>query len=169
VPPGSFFDAAEGGQLVVARCVACAVYAEPGEVCCPACGSDLQWAPASGAGTVYAYAVVHQVFHPSLAGDVPYTVALVELAEGPRMITRLVGFYTVRPRIGAPVQVTFHHVGTAVSRSCGEAEDGEGAVDVAAGPAGGFGDVGAPGEAEGADGEVAEGGHDSGSGPGADL
>jgi hypothetical protein len=44
---------------------------------------------------------------------------------------------------------------TAVSRSCGEAKDGEGAVDVATGPAGGFGDVGASGQAQGADGEVA--------------
>lgn len=109
--PESFFDAAEHGRLLLARCVACAGYAEPGELSCPACGSDLQWAPASGTGTVYAYAVVHQVFHPSLAGDVPYMVALVELAEGPRLITRLVGFGTTRPRIGAPVQVTFQHVG----------------------------------------------------------
>jgi uncharacterized OB-fold protein len=61
--------------------------------------------------TVFSYAVVHQVFDPALAGDVPYAVALVDLAEGPRLVTRLVGVDTVRPSVGAPVRVTFTRLG----------------------------------------------------------
>jgi uncharacterized OB-fold protein len=106
-----FFAAAERGELVLPRCLACGRYAGPGADPCPNCGGDLDWVPASGIGTVFSYAVVHQVFDPSLAGDVPYVVALVELAEGPRLITRLVGFDTVRPSVGAPVRVAFARLG----------------------------------------------------------
>jgi uncharacterized OB-fold protein len=86
--------------------------AEPGPERCPDCGGRL--AAVSGAGTVYAYAVVHQVFRPDLAGDVPYVVALVDLSEGPRVVTRLVEFDPVRLRVGAPVRVVFRHVGSRV-------------------------------------------------------
>jgi uncharacterized OB-fold protein len=106
-----FLAAAERGELLVMRCVTCAGYAEPGAPSCPACGGTLEWVPASGDGTVFSYAVVHQVFDPSLAGQVPYVVALVELAEGPRLVTRLVGFETVQPSVGAPVRVAFHLIG----------------------------------------------------------
>src|SRR5215467_3710418 len=57
---------------------------------------------------------------------------------------------------------------TAVSRSLDEAEDSEGPVHGAAGPSGGFGDVSAPGQAQGADGQVAQGRHDPWPGPGSD-
>jgi uncharacterized protein len=102
-----FFDAAARGELVVPRCVACGRYTEPGADVCPVCGEALIWAAASGDGVVFSYAVVHQVFDPALAGDVPYVIALVDLAEGPRLVTRLVGLDTARPSVGAPVRVTF--------------------------------------------------------------
>jgi hypothetical protein len=54
---------------------------------------------------------VHQAFDPSLAGDVPYLVALVDLAEGPRLVTRLIGFGTARPRVSQPVRVAFAVIG----------------------------------------------------------
>jgi uncharacterized OB-fold protein len=102
-----FFAAAERGELVLPRCAACARFAQPGAEACPDCGAPLHWTPAGGAGTVYSYAVVHQVFDPSLAGEVPYVVGLVELAEGPRVVTRLVGFDRAALRVGAAVRVAF--------------------------------------------------------------
>ncbi len=47
--------------------------------------------------------MVHQVFDPAFAGYVPYVVALVDLAEGPRLVTRLVGVDTVRRERWLPV------------------------------------------------------------------
>jgi uncharacterized OB-fold protein len=111
VRPDAFLAAAHRGLFVLPRCTACAGYTEPGQPCCSSCGGELDWVPASGAGTVFSYAVVHQVFDPSLAGEVPYVVAIVELAEGPRMVTRLIGFDAVGPSVGAPVQVAFQLFG----------------------------------------------------------
>jgi uncharacterized OB-fold protein len=57
---------------------------------CPYCshiGHDV--VEASGEGTVYSWIVVHRAFHPAFAGDVPYTVAMVDLAEGPRVVAWL--------------------------------------------------------------------------------
>ena len=107
----SYLEHAARGELALPRCVRCGQYCEPGVPACPSCAADLAWVPVSGNATVYSYAVVHQVFRPEFAADVPYVVALVELAEGPRLITRLVGFGAVRPSVGAPVRVAFRQVG----------------------------------------------------------
>jgi uncharacterized OB-fold protein len=80
---------------------------------CPVCSGDLQWSAARGDGTIYAFTTVHQVFAPSLTGDVPCLVALVDLVEGPRLVTRLVGL-DAPPRIGDRVRVDFQRVGDQV-------------------------------------------------------
>jgi uncharacterized OB-fold protein len=110
----SFLDSAARGELVLPQCVHCGRYASPGVPACPSCSGSVDWVRVSGLGTVFSYAVVHQVFHPDLATDVPYVVALVELAEGPRLVTRLVGFDPVRPAVGAPVRVAFERIGTRI-------------------------------------------------------
>jgi uncharacterized OB-fold protein len=107
----SFLTGAERGELRLPRCDTCAAFAEPGAPSCPLCGGALGPTTASGDGTIFSYAVVHQVFSPEFAGDVPYVVGLVELAEGPRLITRLVGFDAVPPAVGAPVRVAFQRFG----------------------------------------------------------
>jgi uncharacterized OB-fold protein len=57
---------------------------------CPECHSfDFEWAPCSGRGTVYSYTVVHHQTHPAF--PVPYTMLLVELEEGPRLMAQLRG------------------------------------------------------------------------------
>ena len=62
-------------------------------------------------GTVYAYAVVHQVFRHELATDVPYVVALVDLDDGSRVVTRLVDFDAERLRVGARVEMARREIG----------------------------------------------------------
>ena len=62
-------------------------------------------------GTVYAYAVVHQVFRSELATDVPYIVALVDLDDGSRVLTRLVDFDAERLRVGARVEMVRRQIG----------------------------------------------------------
>ena len=96
-PPASeltepFWEATRRRELLLQWCGACdAVVHYPREVC-PAClGTDLEWRPASGRGTVYATSVMHKPAHPGLADRVPYTVALVDLEEGARLMTNIVG------------------------------------------------------------------------------
>jgi uncharacterized OB-fold protein len=59
---------------------------------CPACGSrDVEWRRSSGAGKVYTFSIHYRAFHPGWADEVPYVTALVELDEGVRIFSNLVG------------------------------------------------------------------------------
>jgi uncharacterized OB-fold protein len=112
-PHDEYFAFLEKGQFMIQHSPSCGQYVFYPRVAAPGSGAtDLQWVPASGNGTVYATTVMRP--RPP-AG--PYNVALVELAEGPRMMTRVEGLpaeqivigMTVRARIasedGAPLVV----------------------------------------------------------------
>jgi len=59
---------------------------------CTGClDGELQWKVASGRATLYSYSVVRQSYHPFFRNQVPYAVAWVDLEEGPRMLTNIVG------------------------------------------------------------------------------
>ena len=78
---------------------------------CPEClSTGFTWEPVSGNGTVYSFIVVHQVYDPSFKGDVPYNVAVVELKEGPRLLTNVVGIANDQISIGMPVRVIYEDV-----------------------------------------------------------
>jgi uncharacterized OB-fold protein len=68
------------------------------------------WTPVSGRGTVFSYVVYHRVYHPGFAGEVPYTVALVELAEGPRMISNIVGIPPEQVVCDLPVRIVYEDI-----------------------------------------------------------
>lgn len=74
---------------------------------CPRCGAAAAWRAASGAGTVYSYSVVHRAPTKELKDRVPYVLALVDLEEGPRMMTWVTDVEPGDVRIGLPVQVHF--------------------------------------------------------------
>jgi hypothetical protein len=93
VPPASrlsepFWVATRDRRLVVAWCADCGgVLGYPRERC-PSCGgSAIEWRPASGRGRVVAATTVHRNPDPAWAGRAPYTVCLVELTEGPRLLS----------------------------------------------------------------------------------
>jgi uncharacterized OB-fold protein len=71
---------------------------------CAECRSfDFEWAPCSGKGIVYSYTVVQHQTHPAF--PVPYTIVLVGLEEGPRLVAQLRGGAGGRVSIGAEVHV----------------------------------------------------------------
>lgn len=85
-----FWEAAQRRQLVVQRCRACGEHQFYPRPFCLACdATTLEFVSASGQATVYAMTTVHLKVHSDL--DPPYVVAVVELAEGPRLVTRIVG------------------------------------------------------------------------------
>lgn len=78
---------------------------------CPACGSaESEWRPASGHGQIYSFSVMHRPGNPMMAGRVPYVVALVDLEEGARMMTNIVGLEPADVRVGMPVEVTWEEL-----------------------------------------------------------
>ncbi|MEO3388111.1 OB-fold domain-containing protein [Mesorhizobium sp. CAU 1741] len=87
-----FWEAVEKGHLVFQCCRACANAWLPARSECPAClSADTDWRPASGNARLVSWVVYHRAFNASFADRLPYTVAIAELEEGPRMITNIVG------------------------------------------------------------------------------
>lgn len=110
VPDGDtqpFWEGTRLGELRIQRCRACDRFIFYPRSVCPHCMSDeLAWVRASGRGVVYSYTVVHRA-PEEFRHEVPYVVALVDLEEGVRMMTRLVDVDPGEVRIGMPVEVTF--------------------------------------------------------------
>jgi len=77
--------------------------------------TDITWAQASGKGTLYTFALMHQVLHPGFASEVPYNVAEVDLEEGVRVTSTIVGSPNDNLRIGMPLEVTFEAITDEVS------------------------------------------------------
>ncbi len=106
-----FWDATREQRLLLQWCTTCdePVWF-PREVC-PGCrGDTLEWRPASGRGEVYACTVEHRPTMPTPFGDAPYVVAIVELAEGPRLLTNVVGCPPDSVSVGMRVQVTWEEL-----------------------------------------------------------
>jgi uncharacterized protein len=80
------------GRFQFQRCASCGHAWLPPREDCPCCWSrEWQWQDASGLGTVVSWVVFHTAFHEAFEKRLPYNVAVVELAEGPRLITNIVG------------------------------------------------------------------------------
>jgi len=106
-----FWEACRAGRLRLQRCAACAHIRYPISRFCPRClAEEHEWHDVSGRGTVFSYIVFHKAYHPGFKGDLPYNVALVQLEEGPRMYSNIVGTPNDQVRIGDAVEVTFDAV-----------------------------------------------------------
>ncbi|WP_428934819.1 Zn-ribbon domain-containing OB-fold protein [Streptomyces sp. ACT015] len=104
----AYWEAAAGGRLLLRRCGACGrAHHYPREFC-PHCWSeDVTWETASGLATLYTWSVVHRNDLPPFRDRTPYVAAVVDLAEGPRMMTELVGADGDLLRAGARLRVAF--------------------------------------------------------------
>lgn len=100
-----FFEGAKQGKLLVQRCRGCEMLHHPPRAACE-CGS-FEWdtVEASGRGIVYSYVVNHYPQVPAF--DYPLPVGLIELEEGVRIVSDIVGIAPGEIRIGMPVQVEF--------------------------------------------------------------
>lgn len=95
------------GELLYQKCGACGSGQLPPRAQCTHCLSDdVALTPASGRGHIVSWVVYHQAIHQRFKDKVPYNVAIVELEEGARLITNIVGIDNAGLRIGLPVTVT---------------------------------------------------------------
>jgi len=83
-----FWDGAKAGELKLQRCSGCDHVYFPARPFCPACSSrDVNWFTASGRARLYSYVINHRA---PKGFEAPYVIAVVELDEGPRMMTNLI-------------------------------------------------------------------------------
>lgn len=99
-----FWEAQNRHELVFQKCTKCGVVRYIVGPLCPQCLSfEFQWIRSSGRGEIYSYTIVRHQTHPAFA--VPYTVLLVEMEEGPRVIAQLRAPEGAKFDIGTPVRV----------------------------------------------------------------
>jgi uncharacterized OB-fold protein len=106
-----FWEALARHELYFQRCRDCGTKRFYPRPLCPAClSSATEWVRASGRGTVYSFTVTNQNQAPGFREELPYALAIVELAEGPRLMTNIVGWAPDAVRIGMAVEVVFDDV-----------------------------------------------------------
>lgn len=111
-----FWDAAKRHELVLPRCKDCGAWTFPLGPMCQSCWSEnLEWARASGRGVVTTWVVFHRAFDPSFTDDIPYAVVQVELEEGVRYISNLVGVAPNAIKPGMRVEAVFDDVTPEIS------------------------------------------------------
>ena len=103
-----FWDGCAQGRLLLQRCGDCGHLQFYPRMLCAACGSrTLDWAEACGRGTVKTFTIIRRAVSAAFEPDVPYVVALVELEEGPTLMSNIIGCDPASVAIGQPVRVTF--------------------------------------------------------------
>jgi uncharacterized OB-fold protein len=101
------WKAAGEGRLALPYCAACVQFFWPARAGCPHCGGTPAWRDASGTGKLASWSVVHRAVRPELKEATPYVVALVQLDEGPRLFTNVIGTPPQALRVGQRVRCRF--------------------------------------------------------------
>lgn len=90
-----FWDAAKAGRLLLPRCDHCSAFHTYFEPWCSHCGREgVHWENLTGRGRIWANCRFHKAYFPGFETELPYNVAIVELDEGPRMVTNIVDLPT---------------------------------------------------------------------------
>lgn len=107
-----FWNATSDHRLIIQRCARCENHIFYPRQRCPYCWSDeLTWVDASGRATVACFVGAYKPAHPAFRDDVPYIIALVDLIEGPRMLTNIAGVTPDEDFIGLEATVSFDERG----------------------------------------------------------
>jgi uncharacterized OB-fold protein len=106
-----FWEGCKREVLLIQRCAHCEHFRYPPSPICPSClCPDHLWIEVSGKGTLFSFSVVQRALDPYWKGELPYLVGVIELAEGPRMLSNLVGTPMDQVCIGMAVNVVFEHI-----------------------------------------------------------
>jgi len=106
-----FWSGCREHELRFQKCNKCGLIRWPPSIICPKCHSrDVRWIVASGRGKVYSFVVYHIAYQPAFKDDLPYTVAIVELEEGPHLLTNIVNCSPDDVSCDMPVKVMWDDV-----------------------------------------------------------
>ena len=107
----AFWDGCEKHQLRFQKCQGCGLVRWPPSFVCSNCYSqDTELITASGKGKVYTFAVYRQAYHPAFENDLPYVTAVIQLEEGPFLLSNIVGCSPESVECDMPVEVTWEDI-----------------------------------------------------------
>ena len=106
-----FWKGTKQHEFLLKRCKDCGNIDHPPYMHCTECSStNYEWFKASGMGKIYSFSTTYVGAPPLFADEQPYTMAMIDLAEGPRMLTQIVGSKPEDIKIGLDVEVVFKDV-----------------------------------------------------------
>ena len=107
-----FWEGCKEKRLRFQQCVACGHVRWPPSNLCPVCHSfETKWIEASGKGKIHTFTVYHMAFHPAWKDKTPYITAVVELKEGPKLLTNIVDADPSQLTCDMPVEVVWEGAG----------------------------------------------------------
>jgi len=105
-----FWTAAKDGRFILPQCRACGRFHFYPRAQCPYCASDdLTWIDAKTGGSIVSCTTVSRAPAPAFEADIPYTLAVVETADGPCLFGRIIG--SPNPKVGDKVEIGFEAAG----------------------------------------------------------
>jgi uncharacterized protein len=106
-----FWDYCKQHELRMQKCSRCGKLYYPPSAMCPHCmNMKSEWVKLSGKGKVFSFVVVRQAPSPAFAKDAPYVVAIIELEEGQRLTSNVIGCKPEDVKINMAVEVVFEDV-----------------------------------------------------------
>lgn len=106
-----YWEGLKEGKLLLQHCRRCGNVQFYQQSICRSCNSEeLTHRAATGRGTVFSYSVIHRSPGPAFKQDVPYAVLLVQLEEGPKMISSLIGADPMSVYFDMPVELVCERV-----------------------------------------------------------
>jgi uncharacterized OB-fold protein len=113
-----FWDGAKSGKLMMQKCRDCGSWIFCPRPICVECNSDkLEWVQVSGRGKVFSFTVIREVVGNALRGfgpEIPYVTAWIDLDDGPRFCSNIIGCPINNVKIGMEVQVVFEDTGEGI-------------------------------------------------------
>ncbi len=106
-----FWEAAKRHELVMPRCKTCdQLFFYPRSECPRCLSNDIEWMKVSGRGHLHTYTVVYHPANAAFRDDTPYIYAVVQLNEGPRMVSNVVQCEIEAVRVDMPLEAVFDDV-----------------------------------------------------------
>ncbi len=102
-----YWEAAKRHTLTAYRCLNCGAYYSQVTRCTACAKPEMKWVDVSGKGRVFTFCIFHQLYHPAWKEDIPYNVAIIQLAEGPFITSNIVDCQNEAIYIGMLVEVVF--------------------------------------------------------------
>jgi uncharacterized OB-fold protein len=106
-----YWQGAKQHELRLQRCSDCGAWRfPPSERCADCLSKAVEWTAASGRGRIWSWISMHQRYYPAFEAELPYVVAYVQLEEGPKLMSNLIGVSEDEIACDLPVEVVFDDV-----------------------------------------------------------